>query len=104
MRDVLLGQPQLVTSSRLLRLGESLEFCLHAPPRAVSGDLTLFPRYLEQADPGDDAGMRSFVERYQRLVAFDFPKRHRNLQGECHLVLRFDLKPGAEILVRLSRR
>lgn len=84
--------PQLNTSSRLLRLGESIKFRFHAPEAIACGDLEIFPRYLEQARPGnafragdwargdvagDDGGMSDFVERYQRLVVFDFPKRHR---------------------------
>jgi hypothetical protein len=28
-------------------------------------------------DADDDAGMRGFVEQYQRLIAFDFPKQYR---------------------------
>lgn len=40
------------TSSRLLKLGESLDFRFQIPPGAASGEITIYPRYLEQADPG----------------------------------------------------
>jgi hypothetical protein len=40
------------TSSRLLKLGESLEFKFRLPPGVRSGGLKIYPRYLEQASPG----------------------------------------------------
>lgn len=49
----LADQPQLGTSSRLLRLGETIEFRFHAPAGIACGDLEIFPRYLEQARPGN---------------------------------------------------
>jgi hypothetical protein len=44
--------PQLLTGSRLLRLGESIEFRFYLPEGVTSGDLEVFPRYLERARPG----------------------------------------------------
>ncbi|GEM_PF-990953 len=46
-------QPRWTTSSRLIKLGESIEFQFEAPPGAEAGQLKLYPRYLEQANPGD---------------------------------------------------
>ena len=46
------GYPQWVTSSRLLRLGEAIDFDFHLPGGAVSCDLVVFERYLERAEPG----------------------------------------------------
>ncbi len=52
MNPRLLSQPQLTTTSRLLKLGESITFRLHVPEGADAGDLEIFPRYLERAKPG----------------------------------------------------
>jgi hypothetical protein len=46
------AMPVWTTSSRLLKLGESLEFKFRLPPGAASGGLKIYPQYLEQADPG----------------------------------------------------
>jgi len=43
--------PLWITSSRLLKLGESLEFKFRLPPDITSGGLKIYPRYLEQASP-----------------------------------------------------
>jgi hypothetical protein len=49
-----LGQrPQWTTSSRLLKLGETIEFQFYLPEGASSNPLRIFQRYLEQAEPGD---------------------------------------------------
>ncbi len=45
--------PFWTTTSRLLCLGESIEFRFHLPPGADAGQLRIYPRYLEQADPGE---------------------------------------------------
>ncbi|MDD4891226.1 MAG: hypothetical protein PHU85_14995 [Phycisphaerae bacterium] len=44
--------PIWTTSSRLLKLGESLEFKFRLPAGAENGGLRIYPQYLEQADPG----------------------------------------------------
>lgn len=44
--------PQWTTSSRLLRIGESITFTFHLPTDTSGGSLSVFPRYLEQAKPG----------------------------------------------------
>ena len=44
--------PQWVTSSRLLRLGEAVDFDVFLPDGAVSDDPVVFERYLERVDPG----------------------------------------------------
>ena len=44
--------PVWTTSSRLLKLGESLEFKFRLPPGVTNGGLKIYPRYLEQANPG----------------------------------------------------
>jgi hypothetical protein len=46
-------QAQWWTSSRLLRLGEPIDFRFHLPAGASTRPLHLFGRYLEQAQPGD---------------------------------------------------
>ena len=44
--------PVWTTSSRLLKLGESVAFKFRLPPGVVGGGLKIYPRYLEQASPG----------------------------------------------------
>ena len=44
--------PLWTTSSRLLKLGESIEFKFRLPPGVTSGGLKIHPQYLEQASPG----------------------------------------------------
>lgn len=44
--------PVWTTSSRLLKLGESIEFKFKLPSGLESGELRIYPRYLEQAEPG----------------------------------------------------
>lgn len=41
------------TGSRLLRLGESIDFRFHLPTDMATGSLHVFGQYLEQAHPGD---------------------------------------------------
>lgn len=57
MNDLPIGAhaeyPLWATGSRLLRLGESIAFHLHLPPGIPAGELSVFPRYLELAEPGD---------------------------------------------------
>ena len=48
------ARPQWSTSSRLLQLGEAIEFYLHLPDGMSAENLTIFPRYLERAQPGND--------------------------------------------------
>ena len=52
MDKSLLKMPQWTTSSRLLKLGESIEFEFFLPPGIEPQGLSIFPRYLERADPG----------------------------------------------------
>ena len=47
------GYPQWVTSSRLLRLGEAIDFDFFFPDGTDSEDLVIFERYLERAEPGE---------------------------------------------------
>ncbi|NQW18753.1 MAG: hypothetical protein HQ478_14870 [Chloroflexi bacterium] len=42
-------RPQLTTGPRLLKLGEAMEFQFSVPAGVDAGDLSIFPRYLEQA-------------------------------------------------------
>ncbi|MBI3921962.1 MAG: hypothetical protein HY318_11145 [Armatimonadetes bacterium] len=56
MNERFLGSAQWTTSARLLKLGESIEFRFFLPADSKSGDLEIFPRYLERARPG-----RAFV-------------------------------------------
>lgn len=44
--------PLWTTSSRLLKLGESLDFRFHLPSGTMSSDLKIYPGYLEAAVPG----------------------------------------------------
>ena len=48
----LLKSAQWTTSSRLLKQGERIEFRFFIPEGATPGQLEIFARYLEQAEPG----------------------------------------------------
>ena len=52
MHERLVKMPQWTTSSRLLKSGEEIGFNFHLPDGVTAGDLTVFPRYLDQAEPG----------------------------------------------------
>jgi hypothetical protein len=69
------GAPLWTTSSRLLKLGESLEFKFRLPPGVTSGGLKIYPRYLEQASPdsafkpsGDFKWLESLVSEQPHLA------------------------------------
>ncbi len=49
-----LTSPQWITSSRLLKLGEKIDFHFFVPAGTQTEDLTIFPRYLEGAHPGEE--------------------------------------------------
>ena len=53
MDEALLTMPQWTTSSRLLKLGESIEFEFFLPFGIHSESLSIFTRYLERANPGE---------------------------------------------------
>lgn len=46
------GVPVWTTSSRLIKLGESMEFKFQLPRGVTSGGLKIYPQYLEHAKPG----------------------------------------------------
>jgi len=68
-------QPQWQTSARLLRPGESIEFTLWAPEKGSVGELSVFPRYLENAKPGEnfsvDGGLAWLDELPHETLALD---------------------------------
>ena len=49
--DSLEAQPEWVTSSRLLKRGESIKFDFYLPDGVEVGDVAVFPRYLERTEP-----------------------------------------------------
>jgi hypothetical protein len=53
MDPIFLDKAQLTTSSRLLKLGEKIEFHFHLPASIKANDVAIFPNYLERADPGE---------------------------------------------------
>lgn len=76
------AQPQWTTGSRLLKLGESIEFHFYLPDGSAAQELLVFPRYLEQAEPGDD------------FVAGGNPDWLDDLPSE-KIKLAFDVDPAA---------
>ena len=48
----LASQPQWLTGPRLLRLGEDIEFRFSVPDGGRGHELLVYPRYLEQTEPG----------------------------------------------------
>ena len=53
MNKNLLKMPQWTTGPRLLKLGEGIAFNFFLPDGIKAEPLTIFPRYLERAEPGD---------------------------------------------------
>lgn len=53
MDPMFLGKGQWTTSSRLLKLGEEIELHFYLPESMQAEELTIFPNYLERAEPGD---------------------------------------------------
>lgn len=45
-----LNKPQWITGSRLLKLGESIEFRFYLPNGTDANDILIYPRYLETSD------------------------------------------------------
>ena len=65
-----LHQPQVTTGPRLLHLGETFQLHLYLPDGYEGGDVYIFPRYLETAEPGDAfqaGGDLSWVEGQDRV-------------------------------------
>ena len=52
MNEQLLAMPQWTTGARLLALGEAIDFRFFLPAGVPASDLTIFPQYLERANPG----------------------------------------------------
>lgn len=52
MNESLMAAPQWVTGSRLLKLGEEIQFEFYLPDGTAASDLAVFPQYLERASPG----------------------------------------------------
>ena len=52
MNEQLLTMPQWTTGARLLKLGEAIDFRFFLPDGVSASDLTIFPQYLERANPG----------------------------------------------------
>ena len=53
LNERFMGKAQVMTGARLLKLGEAVHFDFYVPDGMDHGDLTVFPRYLELAEPGD---------------------------------------------------
>ena len=53
MDKSLLAMPQWTASSRLLKLGESIEFEFFLPSGVEPENFSIFPQYLERANPGE---------------------------------------------------
>jgi len=47
------SRPEWITGSRLLKLGEAIDFHFFLPDGIAAGPVEVFPRYLEQARPGE---------------------------------------------------
>ena len=72
-----LNRPQWITSSRLLKLGERIDFHFFVPAGTEAEDLVIFPRYLERAAPGSgfsadgDLAWVDALESVQVPLAFE---------------------------------
>lgn len=70
------SQPQWLTGPRLLRMGEPIEFRFFLPVAAAPGSLEIFPRYLEQATPGEafrpDGGLEWLDRQQPETLPLEF--------------------------------
>ena len=77
MNSNLLKKPQWTTGARLLQVGELVEFTFYLPDGIEAEPLTIFPRYLELAEPGaaftagGDLGWLDTLESKQFELRFD---------------------------------
>ena len=67
------GMPLWTSSSRLLKLGESLDFQFRTPSGEAGGGLRIYPRYLEQADPGMEFAAGGDLKWLARLPCEHLP-------------------------------
>jgi hypothetical protein len=69
-------QPQWSTGPRLLKLGETIDFEFFVPPHIAAGELSIFPQYLERAEPArfspttSDLGWLEVLERETLPLTF----------------------------------
>jgi len=72
--------PIWTTSSRLLKLGESINFQFCVPEGLSSGDLFIYPRYLETAHPGEafkaGEGLNWVQELEHETINLEFIHNH----------------------------
>lgn len=92
MGNDLARQPQLATSSRLLRLGETIVFRFRVPIGVACHDLQIFPRYLEQARPGAAFRAGGSLDWTERLPHETLPVR---LERGTATVSYTPAKPGS---------
>ncbi|MAG36656.1 MAG: hypothetical protein CL878_10515 [Dehalococcoidia bacterium] len=89
MNEQLLAMPQWTTGARLLRLGEEVDFQFSLPAGADASDLTIFPRYLERADPGGvfvaggDLAWLDDLESEQLALSFAHGKADRSYRPQA---------------------
>lgn len=118
-----LQSPQWTTGSRLLKLGESIEFRFYCPDGVKSSDLIIFPRYLEQVINvaeyrtalsvilrdvvGLDADQTAEVLRTSRRTIFrdrsricsqdDAPKKQWGGRRHCSMSVERELDKGSRM-------
>ena len=63
------SQPQWLTGPRLLCLGEGIEFRFSVPDGGRADKLLVYPRYLEQAEPGGAFTAGGSIEWVKTLPA-----------------------------------
>ena len=82
--QTIVERPQWATSSRLLQLGEEIQFDFSLPAGTEAGDLEIFPRYLELANPGGAfvaGGSLAWLNALKsERFRLDFVKGHASLQ------------------------
>ncbi|MBM4094940.1 MAG: hypothetical protein FJ276_36855, partial [Planctomycetes bacterium] len=80
------NEPQIITSARLLELGEEITFTFAVPPGVTAGPLEVFARYLETADPGSRFHAGRDLEWLDQLPRETLPVRV--VDGGASLVFR----------------
>lgn len=72
------NEPQMKTSARLLKIGESIKFTFNLPKGISASSLAVYPRYLESAKPGKAFKPGGSLDWVNKLHNESFPIKFVN--------------------------
>ena len=88
-------RPQIMTTARLVKLGESITLTLAVPDGLGPGDVRVFPRYLERATPGDAFAAGGTLDWLEALPSEELKPTFVDGSGELAYTPR---EPGSYLL------